>query len=194
MDLTPGKTVHLRSVGLPAGTVDKGFGFRDTFTLLEIAGPGADAAEPGALPERLVEGSVDKQKAPVVEREIRLNGFQINEQSMDMARVDFVVDHDGPELWQVTNENDDWPHNFHIHNARFRAKGVQGWHDTIYIPPLETVNLYVEFGYYPDPTLAYMFHCHMLFHEDEGMMGQYVVVEPGQQANLELPHMDSNHE
>ena len=39
-------------------------------------------------------------------------------------------------------------------------------------------------GYYPDPSLAYMYHCHMLNHEDHGMMGQYVIVEPGQQPNL----------
>ena len=27
--------------------------------------------------------------------------------------------------------------------------------------------------------LAGMFHCHVLDHEDSGMMGQYVLVEPG---------------
>ena len=42
----------------------------------------------------------------------------------------------------------------------------------------------VEMGYYPDPSLAYMYHCHMLYHEDQGMMGQYVIVEPGQQPAL----------
>ena len=26
-----------------------------------------------------------------------------------------------------------------------------------------------------------MYHCHMLFHEDHGMMGQLLVVAPGQQ-------------
>ena len=61
---------------------------------------------------------------------------------------------------------------------------TEGWHDTIYVPPLSTVTLIVEFGWHPDPTLAYMYHCHMLFHEDEGMMGQFVMVEPGQKANL----------
>jgi hypothetical protein len=30
--------------------------------------------------------------------------------------------------------------------------------------------------------VPYMFHCHMLLHEDEGMMGQFVVVGPGQEA------------
>jgi hypothetical protein len=29
-----------------------------------------------------------------------------------------------------------------------------------------------------------MYHCHLLWHEDQGMMGQFAVVEPGQQATL----------
>jgi blue copper oxidase len=28
-----------------------------------------------------------------------------------------------------------------------------------------------------------MFHCHLLVHEDQGMMGQFVVTAPGQQPN-----------
>ena len=63
-----------------------------------------------------------------------------------------------------------------------------GWHDTIDMPPLSTVTLLVEIAYHPDPTLAYMYHCHMLNHEDQGMMGQFVIVEPGQEPDLALPH------
>ena len=29
-----------------------------------------------------------------------------------------------------------------------------------------------------------MYHCHMLYHEDQGMMGQYVIVDPGKQPAL----------
>ena len=36
-----------------------------------------------------------------------------------------------------------------------------------------------RFDDYADPTTPYMFHCHILRHEDNGMMGQFVVVEPG---------------
>lgn len=179
VDLAPGKDLVLRSDGVPrdGGLQENAveFGMRDRFDILEIAAPGKNAPAPeSGLPERLGE-DVDRQQAPVVEREFRLNGFQINEQTMDMDRIDFVVDHDGPELWHVTNENADWPHNFHIHNARFSMEGVDGWHDTIPVPPLETVDLYVQIGRYPDPSTPYMYHCHMLFHEDQGMMGQYVV-------------------
>ena len=56
-----------------------------------------------------------------------------------------------------------------------------------------TVSLLVEMGYYPDPSLAYMYHCHMLNHEDSGMMGQFVIVEPGQEADLDLPAGHGGH-
>ncbi|WKK61192.1 multicopper oxidase domain-containing protein [Corynebacterium sp. P3-F1] len=197
VDLEPGKDLMLRSDGVPDGgglpkeDAANGFGLRDTFNLLKITGPDESAPEVGEVPGMLV--GVDKPDVSgAPERELALSGFEINGQTMDMNRVDLVIDHDGPEIWRVTNENTDWPHNFHIHNARFMVESVErgdvaftrGWHDTIYIPPGATATLLVEFGHYPDPSLAYMYHCHMLYHEDQGMMGQYVIVEPGQQPAL----------
>jgi hypothetical protein len=48
----------------------------------------------------------------------------------------------------------------------------------------------MHFADYTDPNAPYMYHCHMLWHEDRGMMGQFVVVKPGQQAGTPptLPH------
>ncbi len=37
----------------------------------------------------------------------------------------------------------------------------------------------MRFADYADPDTPYMFHCHLLSHEDHGMMGQFVVVKPG---------------
>jgi FtsP/CotA-like multicopper oxidase with cupredoxin domain len=56
---------------------------------------------------------------------------------------------------------------------------LSGLKDTVYVPPGTSVRLVVRFGDYTDPDLPYMFHCHILQHEDRGMMGQFVVVEPG---------------
>lgn len=204
VDLEPGEEVTLRSdplsgnFGIPEGNNKApDFGFQHSFDLLAITGPEGGAA-PGQLPVKLDPAaaavpSVDR--AP--EREFLLNTFQINGLTMDMERVDVEIDHDGPEVWTVTNENPDWPHNFHIHDARFRILeltgtdvaqvGTYGWKDTVAIPPGATVRLAVEFGHFPDPTIPYMFHCHMLLHEDQGMMGQFVIVEPGEEA--ELGHM-----
>jgi suppressor of ftsI len=40
----------------------------------------------------------------------------------------------------------------------------------------------VQFSPFVDQTMPYMYHCHILRHEDEGMMGQFLVVEPGTEA------------
>lgn len=50
------------------------------------------------------------------------------------------------------------------------------------MPPLKTVKLAMRFDGPADPDTPYMYHCHLLYHEDLGMMGQFVVVEKGQRA------------
>jgi hypothetical protein len=42
----------------------------------------------------------------------------------------------------------------------------------------------VQFGTFVDPVTPYMYHCHLLRHEDKGMMGQFVVVEPGTEDRI----------
>jgi hypothetical protein len=51
----------------------------------------------------------------------------------------------------------------------------------VFLPGAQTVQVIARFPDYADPATPYMFHCHLLFHEDRGMMGQFLVVEPGQQ-------------
>jgi FtsP/CotA-like multicopper oxidase with cupredoxin domain len=53
----------------------------------------------------------------------------------------------------------------------------------VYLPPRVPVRLIMRFPDYPDPDSPYMFHCHLIFHEDQGMMGQFVVAEAGQQPD-----------
>ena len=132
-----------------------------------------------------------------ITRDFALNTFEINGQSMDMNRVDVVIDHSDPEIWTVTNENSDWIHNFHIHNAAFKVADVTGttvafdhfgWKDTVTLPPGATVTLHVLFGQYRDNTYPYMFHCHMLYHEDQGMMGQFMMVNKGEVPNIDTAY------
>ncbi len=54
------------------------------------------------------------------------------------------------------------------------------------------VRLLVQFREYTDPEFPYMFHCHILRHEDNGMMGQFVVVEPGTEASVDQ-QVDTGH-
>lgn len=49
----------------------------------------------------------------------------------------------------------------------------------MHLPEKSKVRVAVQFHDYVDPTSPYMYHCHILRHEDAGMMGQFVVVERG---------------
>ncbi len=120
-------------------------------------------------------------------RRIDLNGTtMINGRTMDTSRIDDVVPVGATELWEVRNVSA-IHHNFHIHDVRSTvvdAAGapvneplLAGRKDTVFIPPNSTVRLLVKFGDYSDPTRPYMYHCHLLRHEDDGMMAQFVVVD-----------------
>jgi FtsP/CotA-like multicopper oxidase with cupredoxin domain len=107
---------------------------------------------------------------------------------MDLGRIDLTVTVGTTEVWEVANRSGN-PHNVHVHGVQFNVASylggpppphLAGWKDTVFIPPDGTVRLLVQFPGYADPTVPYMFHCHLLQHEDNGMMGQFVVVQPGQ--------------
>ncbi|MCK8061637.1 MULTISPECIES: multicopper oxidase family protein [unclassified Fusibacter] len=80
------------------------------------------------------------------------------------------------------NNIDDENHSFHIHNAQFLVVEIDGeasdykttgWKDTIYLRPNESMKLQVKFRFTGD----YMYHCHILIHEEKGMMGKFKVLE-----------------
>ena len=107
----------------------------------------------------------------------------INGDTFDMHRVDergFTLQ---DEVWEVHNRPDmmgGMTHNFHLHGTQFRVltrSGAlpplheRGWKDTVALDPGQEVRLLVRFE---DPGL-FMYHCHILEHEDNGMMGQIEV-------------------
>jgi FtsP/CotA-like multicopper oxidase with cupredoxin domain len=116
---------------------------------------------------------------------------------MDLGRIDQVVTVDTTERWEVHNRTGSF-HNFHVHDVQFKVMEYRGgapppvlagWKDTVGIPPGQTVRFLARFSDYADPATPYMFHCHLLRHEDRGLMGQFVVVRPGQTAQPpEQPH------
>ncbi|MET0735651.1 MAG: multicopper oxidase domain-containing protein, partial [Microbacterium sp.] len=136
----------------------------------------------------------------VVERSFVLSGHNINDREMDLGRADFVATVDTSELWTVRNDNP-LPHSFHVHDTQFRivdvdgappAARLAGWKDTIALEHDRTYRLLVRFDDYADPATPYMYHCHLLWHEDQGMMGQFLVVEPGQKPALQRPEGDTD--
>ena len=200
-EFEPGEEVVLRSFEPELGTSfwDGRFsGADDSFDLVQVrAGDALDSSP--ELPDRLADHEPLDTTDVAETRRFELQGnSQINGMTMDLSRIDEVVERDTTEIWEVRNSSGS-PHNFHIHGVHFRVleyagdappPGLMGMKDTVYVPPNETVRVLTEFGTYTDPELPYMFHCHVLQHEDRGMMGQSVVVEPGQQSPPVLPDHD----
>jgi FtsP/CotA-like multicopper oxidase with cupredoxin domain len=188
--LAPGETVQLRSTPPDLGRqVDARNPFGGgTFAVLELRA--ASELAPGAgLPDRLTEIPRLNPADAAVTRTFRISGRAINGRPTDLGRIDEVVTVDTTEVWQVMNA-DPQPHNFHAHNVQWQVAAVDGrpppaelsgWKDTVYVAPRSTVTLVMRFTTHTDPSLPYMFHCHLLWHEDIGIMGQFVVVRPGQQ-------------
>ena len=117
-------------------------------------------------------------------------GIPINGKVMDMERIDEVVMMGDIEIWEISNNGQ--PHPVHIHDVQFQIldrDGVPpepyeaGWKDTVLVSNGETVRVIMKFDTYANETIPYMFHCHILQHEDGGMMGQFIVVDPEAQAN-----------
>jgi bilirubin oxidase len=55
---------------------------------------------------------------------------------------------------------------------------LQGRKDVVLVPGAQgTARFIAEFTDFADPIWPYMYHCHMLTHEDMGMMGQFIVVD-----------------
>jgi blue copper oxidase len=111
-------------------------------------------------------------------------GMTINGRSMDMERIDERVPLGATEIWSISNATP-LSHPFHIHDIQFRVldrDGVpalpheRGLKDTVMVDPGETVRVITRFEDFADPNHPYMYHCHILEHEDAGMMGQFVVV------------------
>jgi FtsP/CotA-like multicopper oxidase with cupredoxin domain len=131
----------------------------------------------------------DVSREEVLEtRELRLSGTAINGRDMEMARIDQTVRAGTTELWRVRNADGN-PHNFHLHGVSFVVASVDGrppppeltgWKDTVFLPESRAVELVVRFDEHADPEWPYMYHCHLLRHEDQGMMGQFVVLGEGQ--------------
>jgi FtsP/CotA-like multicopper oxidase with cupredoxin domain len=108
----------------------------------------------------------------------------INGYSMSKSRINEEVPLGSIEIWEIRNATP-LAHSFHIHDIQFRVldrdgnpplPNERGLKDTVLVDPRSAVRVITEFADFADPTHPYMYHCHILEHEDAGMMGQFVVV------------------
>jgi suppressor of ftsI len=109
--------------------------------------------------------------------------FFINHQTFDPARVDVTVPLGSIEEWTIRNASDEL-HIFHIHQLPFQVISVNGKPvafdglvDTVNVPIHGEVKIRLAFT---DPIIVgrFLFHCHILEHEDKGMMAQIEVYDP----------------
>jgi FtsP/CotA-like multicopper oxidase with cupredoxin domain len=105
-------------------------------------------------------------------------GFLIDGKTFEMNRIDLKSRAGDVELWEIANTTD-MDHPLHIHGTQFQIieREMNGaktpapylaWKDTVNIISKETVRIKVR---HSSPGVR-MYHCHILEHEDAGMMGQ----------------------
>ncbi|GAB3429432.1 multicopper oxidase domain-containing protein [Actinophytocola sediminis] len=194
-----GEQVELRSYPSEhGGTLGRLDGFDDVLDICQFrAGdtlaedteiPAVLGAEPDLAGERVAE-----------ERAFTLASDQINGKAMAMDRIDFGVRENTVEVWEVVNDNG-FLHNFHVHDVQFQVLTVdgeapepvlRGWKDTILLLQGKRYRLALRFRDHTDPNIPYMYHCHLLQHEDNGMMGQFVVLGDGEQVGVVPQHHHS---
>jgi bilirubin oxidase len=112
--------------------------------------------------------------------------FTINGKSFDLDFIDYEIPFDNTEIWELTNSTA-ISHPFHIHNVEFfildingqqPQANMQGRKDVVLVPPMGgTVRFITKFEDHSNEEVPFMYHCHMLSHEDDGMMGQFIVLD-----------------
>ncbi len=130
---------------------------------------------------------------PVVDRDREIRYITMDEHNMmngkqfSMSRIDLKTEVGKAEYWDVKNTNTSdqgMLHPFHIHGGHFlvisrnahepNPNEIGVYKDTVEVAPKETVRIKV---FYP-LTGIFMYHCHVIEHEDAGMMAQIQVYDP----------------
>lgn len=155
---------------------------------LEVQGEPVDMALPTVLPAPFTDiGSGEITGARTLTFQIGLNGplgppdeplptylnFSVDNQRFDPERVDHTVNLGAVEEWTLINQSPSG-HPFHIHINPFQVLSLNDvpfpkpeWRDTIMIPAFGKVVIRHRFE---DFRGLFVLHCHILVHEDLGMM------------------------
>ena len=123
--------------------------------------------------------------------------FYFNGKLFNMDSINYIIPLDDTEIWEIKNSTM-VAHPFHIHDIQFNILDrdgnsppmhERGRKDVVLIKAQETVRFITKFETFTDTVIPYVYHCHILMHEDDGMMGQFLVVPQnytGVNSNLEL--------
>jgi len=142
------------------------------------------------IPKDLVEINHYNKDNIVRSRSFIMSGMgamvSINGKQMNMDRIDETLNIGELEEWTIRNESSGMgmmnatPHPFHVHGVQFQIierngknppLNERGWKDTVMVDNGEEVRILAKFR----KKGLFMYHCHILEHEDSGMMGQFLV-------------------
>lgn len=156
----------------------------DQFLVATVVSAG-EAVTPAALPTTLIPFQGLGNDEIAAHREITFHenvtgpAFAIDNLAFVEDRVDQVVKLGTTEEWTIRNTSPEW-HPFHIHvndfqvMSRNEAPESPHYEDTTLLPPNGEVVIRTRFA---DYTGRFVYHCHILVHEDAGMMAVVEVVE-----------------
>ncbi|MEN9998125.1 MAG: hypothetical protein RI922_1115 [Bacteroidota bacterium] len=112
--------------------------------------------------------------------------FGFNGETFDMGVINMEIPLNSTEVWTLVNKTL-IAHPFHLHDVAFNviekngtipSPEEQGWKDVILVMPNDSVKFITKFITFSDEMMPYMYHCHLLHHEDDGMMGSFLVIDP----------------
>lgn len=144
----------------------------------------------GALPD-LQDMNVDRHRTLVFSENTKTNKFFINGKQFNDNRVDQRVKLGAVEEWTIRNVSRE-RHPFHIHVNDFqvmslngRPYNARGLADTFPLPFRGEIVIRMHFV---DFTGEYVYHCHILAHEDNGMMGTVLIEGRGGSREIAPQH------
>jgi len=133
-------------------------------------------------PSPLATEHVDRTRHLVFSENPKTNQFFINGKQFDAKHVNYVAKLGTTEEWVIKNVSRE-EHPFHIHVNDFEVMSVNGtpYHarseqDVVPLPPQGEVRIRMHFSRFVGATV---FHCHILAHEDNGMMGIIDITRSG---------------
>lgn len=121
--------------------------------------------------------------------------FNIDGEKFEMESVNQIVHLNDVEKWRIRNMTD-IAHPFHIHDVEFYILNVNGGatpphlrgkKDVVLVLPHQYVEFITKFETFANSEIPYMYHCHLLHHEDDGMMGSFLVIDPNAPTGVTDP-------
>jgi suppressor of ftsI len=179
-----GGDYRLRTLEMTTGPA----GDRYPARVLATVRPDRPALERAELPTSLgplpglQDKKVDRHRTLVFSENTKTNKFFIDGRQFNDHRIDQRVKLGAVEQWTIRNVSRE-RHPFHIHVNDFQVMSVngrpynaRGLADTVALPVGGEVVIRMHFV---DFTGEYVYHCHILAHEDHGMMGTVKIEGPG---------------